>query len=321
MSIRKTAAAYFLLQGAAVLFWWLILFVYPSTRRYFQFDTTSESSLLAFSLPDLILLGAGSLVAGLLCLLGNKLATGAMWLVSGAISYASLYCLALALLTDTGWLGVTLMLPAMLLTISSTLAVSPFAKQIFRQARPAGSGRNIAKTSTQMVIFWSVLLFVLPYLLTLIEDRLGVSRFQFQFQTVVALLLFGCFSMLGLWSGYSMAVAGNGTPLPVDCPRRLVVTGPYGYVRNPMVISGLGQGLAVGLGLGSPLVMIYILVGWWIWQFLVRPLEDEELQRQFGNAYLEYQHQIHCWRPALKPYQPVRFNSGVERRGQTGGLG
>ncbi|HKO41994.1 MAG TPA: isoprenylcysteine carboxylmethyltransferase family protein [Pyrinomonadaceae bacterium] len=312
MSIRKTAAAYFLLQGAAVLLWWLTLFFYPSTRRYFQFDAAPETSLLAFSLPDVILLGAGSLVAGFLCFFGNKLASGAMWLVSGAISYATLYCLALAVLTDTGWLGVTLMLPAVLLSVSTTLAVAPFSKEIFRQARPAGMARNIAKTTTQIVIFWGVLLFVLPYLLTLIEDRLNVSRFQFQFQTLVALIVFGCSSVLGLWSGYSMAVAGNGTPLPVDCPRRLVVTGPYGYVRNPMVISGLGQGLAVGLGLGSVLVLIYVVVGWWIWQFLVRPLEDEELQRQFGDAYLEYQNQIRCWRPALKPYQPVRFNMGVD---------
>lgn len=297
------AGAYFSLQGAAVTLWWLLLVFFPSTRGYFQMDPASEATLLAFWLPDLLLLAFGSLVAGTLCFRGSSLATAAVWLTSGAVSYASLYCLSLAILTGAGWLGVTLMLPAMLLSVTSALAVSPFAEKLFRQARPASSGWNLAKTGTQILIFWGVLLFLLPYLLTLIEGRLGVVRFQFHFQYGLSSLLFICFSSLGLWSGYTMTVAGRGTPLPLDSPRHLVVCGPYAYVRNPMVIAGLGQGVAVGLCLGSFLVMIYVLIGGLIWQFLVRPLEEEDMQRHFGADYLLYRQHVPCWNPGLKPYQ------------------
>lgn len=100
-----------------------------------------------------------------------------------------------------------------------------------------------------------------------------------------------------------MASAGNGTPLPLDSPRSLVVTGPYAYVRNPMVIAGLGQGIAVGLWLGSTLVLTYVLIGAWIWQFLARPLEDEDLRRNFGAVYLTYQHHVRCWQPRLNSYE------------------
>jgi protein-S-isoprenylcysteine O-methyltransferase Ste14 len=303
MSIRRTSGAYFLLQGAAVSGWWLLLFFFPSTRRYFQMGATSEYTLLAFWLPDLLLLALGSVVAGVLCLGRSNLAPAAVWFVSGAVSYASLYCLTFALLSDSGWLGVTLMLPAMLLSITSALAVSPFVQGLFRRAKLASPARNMAKTVAQIVIFWGVLLFLLPYLLTLIENRLGLTPFQFQFQQTLSFLLFICFSVLGLWSGYNMAVAGSGTPLPLDSPRQLVVGGPYAYVRNPMVIAGLGQGVAVGLWLGSILVMIYVLIGGCIWQFLVRPLEEEDLERHFGPAYLVYRQQVHCWQPRLKPFE------------------
>jgi protein-S-isoprenylcysteine O-methyltransferase Ste14 len=297
------AGAYFSLQGAAVALWWLLLVFFPSTRVYFQIDANSESALLAFWLPDLLLLALGSLVAGVLCFGGSSLATAAVWFTSGAVCYASLYCLSLAILTGAGWLGVTLMLPAMLLSISSTLAVSPFTARLFRQAKLASPGWNLAKTGIQIFIFWSILLFLLPYLLTLIESRIGMARFQFQFQQVFSALLFTCFSSLGLWSGYTMAAAGSGTPLPLDSPRQLVVCGPYAYVRNPMVIAGLGQGIAVGLWLGSFLALAYVFTGGFIWQFLVRPLEEEDMQRHFGADYPAYRQQVPCWTPRLKPYE------------------
>src|SRR4051812_37881114 len=39
---------------------------------------------------------------------------------------------------------------------------------------------------------------------------------------------------IAVWSILSFIVVGRGTPAPFDPPRRLVVRGPYTYVRNPM---------------------------------------------------------------------------------------
>ena len=47
---------------------------------------------------------------------------------------------------------------------------------------------------------------------------------------------------LALWCILAFALVGKGTPAPFDPPRRLVVAGPYRYVRNPMYI---GAGLAL----------------------------------------------------------------------------
>lgn len=307
MSVRRAAAFYFAVQGIAVVVWWAWLFFVPSSRAYFQTNGTTEAALLAFWLPDLLLVACGSFVAAYFCLRGNDnndaRIAAALWLVCGAVGYATLYCLASALLTDSAWLSVALMLPAMLLSVSSTLAVSPLGTASFRQARAAGRAWNLTKTTTQIVIFWGTTLFLFPYLITQLESKIGVARVASPSLKIFAALLFVSCSALGLWSGFTMTVRGEGTPLPVDSPRRLVIGGAYACVRNPMAIAGLGQGFAVGLWLGSVFVLLYVLIGLLIWQFLTRPLEEEDMRRLFGAEYEHYTSRVRCWFPHRKPYK------------------
>ena len=70
---------------------------------------------------------------------------------------------------------------------------------------------------------------------------------------------------------------GKGTPLPLDQTNKLVVKGPYRYVRNPMAIAGLGQGIAVSVLLGSIHIFVYTLVGAILWQVVVRPMEERNM--------------------------------------------
>ena len=89
-----------------------------------------------------------------------------------------------------------------------------------------------------------------------------------------------------------MAVHGQGTPVPFDGPRRLVVTGPYTLVRNPMAIAGLVQGMAVALWHGSVAVSAYVIAGGILWHFVVRPREEEDLARTFGAAFVDYKGRV-----------------------------
>jgi protein-S-isoprenylcysteine O-methyltransferase Ste14 len=166
----------------------------------------------------------------------------------------------------------------------------------FRVARPASAAWNVAKTLGQIAVFWSFFLAVLPAGLVRLGSALGEPRFGFAGQAELASALFAAWSALGLWSGMTMALRGRGTPLPLDTARELVVTGPYRHMRNPMVLAGLGQGLAVGLGLGSPLVVAYSLAGGLLWQLLARPAEEADLLRRFGESYARYRQAVPCWR-------------------------
>ncbi len=63
---------------------------------------------------------------------------------------------------------------------------------------------------------------------------------------------------LALWCVGTFVRLGRGTPAPFDPPRRLVVAGPYRFVRNPMY---LGAGLALA---GAAL----FYTSWWLVGYL-----------------------------------------------------
>ena len=90
---------------------------------------------------------------------------------------------------------------------------------------------------------------------------------------------------LVVWCILSFALIGHGTPAAFDPPRRLVVRGPYRYVRNPMY---LGAGLALaGAALfyeaialwayaAAFLLLLHLFVIWY---------EEPTLRRTFGEDY------------------------------------
>src|SRR5437868_6498197 len=92
---------------------------------------------------------------------------------------------------------------------------------------------------------------------------LGLSQYRFSspFWQVTGVLIFVLGGVIGCICAAYFIRYGHGTPLPADSPRDLVIRGPYRYVRNPMAISSFAQGVAVGFWLGSPLVILYVLIG------------------------------------------------------------
>ena len=97
-------------------------------------------------------------------------------------------------------------------------------------------------------------------------------------------------------------------------PRRLVISGPYRVVRNPMAIAGITQGVAVGLMLGSWLVVVYTLCGSLVWNWVIRPFEEDDLAYRFGAEFEAYRSRVGCWIPRAphhqKPSQEVTSPGG-----------
>jgi protein-S-isoprenylcysteine O-methyltransferase Ste14 len=176
-------------------------------------------------------------------------------------------------------------------------------KYLFRRAVPAPAWRNVVKTLGQIVLFWGVILWVFPVIILRLVSEYQIPGLQFAGWPVAGWTLLGFASALGFWSGMTMACYGEGTPLPLDHANRLVVRGPYAYIRNPMAFTGLTQGTAVALITGSTAVLLYVVVGGSIWNWVARPLEERDLARCFGEPYERYRRAVRCWVPRLTPYR------------------
>jgi protein-S-isoprenylcysteine O-methyltransferase Ste14 len=101
------------------------------------------------------------------------------------------------------------------------------------------------------------------------------------------------------WCIRDFAVRGRGTPAPWDPPRRLVVTGPYRYVRNPMYIASLMLLAGEALLFGSPGVAIYAAAVWLAFHLRVILYEEPALRSQFGSEYDGYLAVVPRWIPRL----------------------
>lgn len=291
------ARLYFAIQALAGAAWWVSVFAIEAVRRATLGDLDAVL-VAAFDLPLFVL--ASALVA-----------TGVRWAVWVAAPWTLLVAALMAVYATVtqlaGW-GAVLMIAAAACSLLAgvvllagevpgrLLLIGPFA---FREARPAASRAHLGRTIAQMFVFWGFFLVVLPLAITWVEDRwrLHLDLPTWVHVSGVALLLAA--SALGVWSAVSMATKGNGTPLPAATASRLVIVGPYRFVRNPMAVAGIAQAVGVGLLFGSWLVVLYALAGSLLWNWAVRPLEEADLEARFGDDFAVYRSKVSCWVPRL----------------------
>jgi protein-S-isoprenylcysteine O-methyltransferase Ste14 len=123
-----------------------------------------------------------------------------------------------------------------------------------------------------------------------------------QFAALVPLALGAAGYFRCLWE---FGKAGRGTPAPIDPPQRLVVTGLYRYVRNPMYLGVLLIVAGWALFFQYSELVKYWLITALVLHGLVRIAEEPLLRRKFGDAYLEYCRSVNRWVPRLTPVRDL----------------
>ena len=78
-------------------------------------------------------------------------------------------------------------------------------------------------------------------------------------------------------------------------PKYLLRSGPYSLTRNPMYLAALVLWLGWALFYGSFAVLIGFLVLGVVFNFIVVPWEDRNLEARFGESYLRYKSSVHRW--------------------------
>jgi protein-S-isoprenylcysteine O-methyltransferase Ste14 len=90
---------------------------------------------------------------------------------------------------------------------------------------------------------------------------------------------------------------GRGTPSPAFPPQRLVTTGPYAWVRNPMNWGELLVFLGLAGWFGSPLLAAYAAFAWIAFHAFIVAWEEPRLSTTFRADYDRYRSAVPRWRP------------------------
>jgi protein-S-isoprenylcysteine O-methyltransferase Ste14 len=96
-------------------------------------------------------------------------------------------------------------------------------------------------------------------------------------------------------------VEGTGIPFPTNPPssRKVMVGGPYRYVRNPMYVGYFIAIIGLALLLSRLVLLIYAAVLLVALMAFVHWWEEPTLIKRFGQEYEAYRHQVPGWWPRL----------------------
>jgi len=103
-----------------------------------------------------------------------------------------------------------------------------------------------------------------------------------------------------VWSNAKFFMA-KGTPVPLNPPPKVVTTGPYAYVRNPMLtgvfllLFGFGI-LARSIAVTFLFTPLFILLN----VLELKAIEEPELAKRLGEEYIEYRKRTPMFFPRLR---------------------
>ena len=99
------------------------------------------------------------------------------------------------------------------------------------------------------------------------------------------------------WTVWLLARIGRGTLAPWDPTERLVVAGPYGHMRNPMITAVLAVLLGEAALFHSVAMLVYAAAFFALNQAFFLTYEEPALEERFGEEYRAYKRAVPRWVP------------------------
>jgi protein-S-isoprenylcysteine O-methyltransferase Ste14 len=152
----------------------------------------------------------------------------------------------------------------------------------------------------------SVMGFVLPYLILWLEHRSPVppvTPLTGFFVLGLAISVAGLVLFIATVRMFIMI--GNGTIMPWDPTRKLIIVSLYGHVRNPMILSLIILQIGEAVLFASFGIVILAVLNFAVNTVYFIFSEEPGLEKRFGAEYLEYKQNVPRWIPRLKPWRPT----------------
>jgi protein-S-isoprenylcysteine O-methyltransferase Ste14 len=171
-------------------------------------------------------------------------------------------------------------------------------------ARVKGATMNKIAALVGSAIFFVVapgtFTLLLPYEFT--GFRLGPAFLDSEMLRLIGAVLAALGLVPLIESFLRFALKGLGTPAPIAPPTKLVVSGFYRYVRNPMYVGLTTTVIGEALLFGSREILweaLFIALGF---HAFVLAFEEPTLKEQFGAEYETYRSNVPRWLPRLTPW-------------------
>ena len=134
----------------------------------------------------------------------------------------------------------------------------------------------------------------------------GLDRLAAALAVLLGLALIAAGLALWVWTVRLFGRIGRGTLAPWDPTQHLVVEGPYGHVRNPMISAVLAALSGEAALFGSPALLIWCAAFFAINSAFFILYEEPGLERRFGDEYRAYKRSVPRWIPRRTPWTPAR---------------
>ena len=147
--------------------------------------------------------------------------------------------------------------------------------------------------------------FVLPYFIVLFERQ---SSVQSAITSSISLLIIGlAICVVGLVLLIAtirmFILIGNGTIMPWDPTKKLIVVSLYSHVRNPMILSLIILQVGEAVLFASNGIAVLAILNFVINTIYFIYSEEPGLEKRFGEEYIEYKKNVPRWIPRLTPWQ------------------
>lgn len=149
---------------------------------------------------------------------------------------------------------------------------------------------------------------ILAVLPAMIMQAMGGEWALFQrpvWGSILAASFIGLASVIGLSANQMLCLQGGGTPIPLDPTKRLVRSGVYAYVSNPMQLLAALIWIILGIYLQNVWIVAAAGMAWIFVQGMVRWHNRNDLLKRFPDGWPEYKQNVPEWLPRWTPWVPA----------------
>ncbi len=169
--------------------------------------------------------------------------------------------------------------------------------ELFYRVATGSKRLRLILTPVGLVVFFGMLLLVIFG--SLYMDRaLGFQQLlSGSIGTLIGVVLLSSGLVYWVWCVVWFS-KGRGTPVPFNPPRDLVTVGPYAWSRNPMLTGVFAFLFGIGFLLHSVSMVFVLTPVFVIFNVLeLKLVEEPELERRFGESYIEYRRRVPMFVP------------------------